>query len=258
MSFLTHPHLTIPPDWVKNICSSWKTYQRQVELTKKWTCLITLSEIPFVLGMRQLGAAEDYPTRVQFLASLRDSPYQDLAKKNNKFNWPVSCFWKWRLPKTLKCYQPFRRGPPGIPTQRPWFPINPVGAWSIGRPGGGPWKRQTSSEKLLIMLQFSQYFDNTVVERSQWNEFSHNSGEWENRGSPLRSEGSYLGAWPSHRWRVLGLRTLHSHEVINVHWGWTARVLLAWSKHVIHARVATSSAHATHPTAASTHRHWWS
>lgn len=81
MSFLTHPHLTIPPDWVKNICRSWKTYQRQVELTKKWTCLITLSEIPFVLGMRQLGAAEDYPTRVQFLASLRDSPYQALAKK---------------------------------------------------------------------------------------------------------------------------------------------------------------------------------
>ena len=78
---------------MKNICRTWKTYQRQVELTEKWTCLITLSEIPFVLGMRQLGAAEDYPTRVQFLASLRDSPYQDLAKKNNKFNWPVSCFW---------------------------------------------------------------------------------------------------------------------------------------------------------------------
>lgn len=31
--------------------------------------------------MRQLGAAEDYPTRVQPLASLRDSPYLDLGKK---------------------------------------------------------------------------------------------------------------------------------------------------------------------------------
>ena len=80
--------------WVKNICCSRRTYKPQVEFTKKWTCLITLSENPFVLGMRQLGAAEDYPTRVQLLASLRDSPYQDLDKKNSKFNWLASCFWK--------------------------------------------------------------------------------------------------------------------------------------------------------------------
>lgn len=40
-----------------------------------------LSENLFVMGMRQLGAAEDYPTRVQFLASLRDSPYQDLSEE---------------------------------------------------------------------------------------------------------------------------------------------------------------------------------
>lgn len=67
-----------------------------------------------------------------------------------------------------------------------------------------------------------------------------------------------LGTRPSHRRGVLGFSILHSHEVVHMHGRWAACVLFSWSKHVIHARVASSSTHASHPAAATaaTHRRW--
>lgn len=155
---------------------------------------------------------------------------------------------------------PFRSGPPGMAVQRPWFPMKFPGPWSIDLPGGGPWKiKQHQNQKWhSTHNRLNGRFINKLNQQSTRLNFSSSTWDWIDILVNVRPvEHSYLGSSPPHRWRwVLGLSMLHGHEVVHVHGGWTARVLLTWSEQVIHARVASASWHASHAAATSTHRHW--
>lgn len=151
--------------------------------------------------------------------------------------------------------------------QRPWLPMNVPGPWSIDLPGGGPWKivqnksqdmrRSTNSFfKSYLFLQTNAHHRTFL---SPWSELIGRCTTlqvWPTLySSNTKLEKEYLRTSPPHRRRrVLGLSMLHGHEVIHVHGGWTARVLLARSKHVIHTWIASSPRNTSHATATATHR----